>query len=1073
METPDGGTKSSAPASPETGVDEMEPLSYATLVGREQRSQLPLAMPGQAGLPLSALDPEMLERVAAEIVRRQPNVGAYFYGRRGQKQYGLDILERETPSRQVVYQVKRYQVLTPEQISLAVDEYANPKPRREGDPPPGRRFAAYKFVLVTSAPFEEETALQDTLVKLQDDYDGDLVIDVWGSERLSSLLRDNGPLVSSIFGPGWAEMFCGLAPAPRPADDPQGLGLVENPVMVLNNLAALERNAKEREAEDPAEAARLYGVLADTLAEASFPEHASQRRRSQGQLLRAAGDVAGAFDVFWGLALRHLTAGATTESPFLDHELGLLLPSLDDGQAAKLRILGAAQGWYERGCQLAEAVPALESLAASADPDAALLCCIVLEQAAVDGWSEFDPPYSLVSGTGNTAALLERLRQCASRLSSTDVTVRAGLACALADTGLTAQSSPDDVAAAFEPLARMAGAGRFRHAGGLVTARAALASAMHGDADRAMNLWRQSILLSSGERLYGDVTGSRRALNTIILEQPQPPVDELDTSSSLPNDDRLLAAPQPAELTALAAVRRGELALAFGTARRFLWEARLSGHLAGYRRALVLVGDVLLASGRAPVAALACVAAGDASKAAALANEIPVRLPVEPWAASAARAPQAAAARVIGCQARLYPPEEAERATRILLQLAAGLWAAPIMVPAPQLEAVKALARFGRSLPPSAVDPVLALLEPRLSDGGTLSEETADLLMQLYWAVPGRRADLAPVIAGQLRLEPPPSGLWSLVGNLPQEARAPLAPEVAALADGGNRGALLAMAAWGEATAAVQLAARRAAARLLRRPTRGPVQTWSMTTQFDDAATLMIALVGAAEPVTVSPGDLRPGPGLVRDAATAATMTASAESQSRRAEEAPVVPPNGGPRPVAARPVRDHGRRAPRRRGVCRRQPPPRLQRQSAGAWLRTRAGTVRAANADQPHPGRDRRPAADGASASARRGPRVQRDRPVRDRIAGPPQPRPPRPGSEGPAAHRASRGSRVCLVSRWCRGPRVADWRRSPPSGRRGAITAERRPGSRQVRRGGPRAARRPRSGLRRVRHLPGSPP
>jgi hypothetical protein len=41
----------------------------------------------------------VLERLAAEMIKRRPNRGDHFYGRRGQKQYGLDILEREPPMR--------------------------------------------------------------------------------------------------------------------------------------------------------------------------------------------------------------------------------------------------------------------------------------------------------------------------------------------------------------------------------------------------------------------------------------------------------------------------------------------------------------------------------------------------------------------------------------------------------------------------------------------------------------------------------------------------------------------------------------------------------------------------------------------------------------------------------------------------------------------------------------------------------------------------------------------------------------------------------------------------------------
>jgi hypothetical protein len=69
------------------------------------------------------------------------------------------------------------------------------------------------------------------------------------------------------------------------------------------------------------------------------------------------------------------------------HGLAALRPVLDELQAAKLKVLTAAQAWYARGSPRAAAVPALETVVASADPDAAFPACITLEQALVDGGS--------------------------------------------------------------------------------------------------------------------------------------------------------------------------------------------------------------------------------------------------------------------------------------------------------------------------------------------------------------------------------------------------------------------------------------------------------------------------------------------------------------------------------------------------------------------------------------------------------------------------------------------------------------------------------------------------------------
>jgi hypothetical protein len=858
----DDGVDELGPAG-EAEEDELREVTFADLARARQTSGLPTARSGAANLPLGELDPEVLERLAAEMIKRQQNLGAHFYGRRGQKQHGLDILEREAVDSNSVYQVRRYDVLTPDMITSAVTEYADPKPPKEGGEKPARRFAARRYVLFTSAEFETETALQDRLEELQEQYAGDLIIEVWGREMISGKLRDCGPLVNSVFGPEWARLFCGFAPPPPDPADPVGLGLVENPVQVLKNLDALAEDAKARESSDPAESARLYGILAEALGEANFPAHAARQRRQQARLLQAAGDRAGTFAVLWDLARDHFTSGAASAFGSVYPELDGLRSGLDEQQAAKLDALAAAQSWYEQGSQLSVAVPALETVAAQHDRDTAFLACVLLEQALVDCWYDYDPPYSLVPVDGTTANLLARLRQCTAAQSCADVVIRARLACAVADTGLTANSSTADTQAAYAELLEQAGAGRYREAGGLVTARAARAFAMHGDTGRAINLWRQSILLSSESRLYGDVLGCRRALNAAILEHPIPAFAELDYPASLPNSDRLLATDREAELGALREAHDGKLPDAFGVTRRWLWESRLSGQLSDERDALELFGDVLLAAGRPQVAVTAWVMAGAGGKAADVARRLGALLQVEGWARSPARACQAAAARVIGAQARLYDAGAAERMVHLLLGLTAGLWTSPLIAPNPALDAVNALRQFGINLPAGAVDPVLELVKPWLAAGGALRTETVDLLIQLYWAVPGRRDDIADVIGSQLGIANPPPELWEMIANLPGQAREQLTAAVTAQADAGNPEALRTLAYWKEPTAAVQMAARRTCARLLRQPAGDPATTWSRTTRFHDAAVLASALATATSLIGVDPLELRPGAGAI------------------------------------------------------------------------------------------------------------------------------------------------------------------------------------------------------------------
>lgn len=243
-------------------------VGFVNLIRVQQTTQLPIPLAGASNLPLGDLDPEVFERLAAEMVKRRPNHGAHFYGRRGQKQHGLDIVERDTSVSNSVYQVRRYEILTPDDISSAVTEYADPKPLKKGGRKPPRRFGAHRYVLFTSAEFEKDTALQDKLEELQERYSGDLVIEVWGREMISAQLRDSGAQVNSIFGPDWARSFCGFAPPSPGPGDPIHFGLVEDPVEVLN-LGAFAVDARALEKDDPLGSAHLYGVIADTLEEAA------------------------------------------------------------------------------------------------------------------------------------------------------------------------------------------------------------------------------------------------------------------------------------------------------------------------------------------------------------------------------------------------------------------------------------------------------------------------------------------------------------------------------------------------------------------------------------------------------------------------------------------------------------------------------------------------------------------------------------------------------------------------------------------------------------------------------------
>ncbi|PZS37446.1 MAG: hypothetical protein DLM62_19175 [Pseudonocardiales bacterium] len=833
-------------------------LTRAQLWRHTQTAPLPVPMQNPTLLPLSKLEPGVFECLAAEIVSRQDNRGVQFYGRQGQKQHGLDIVERDRTGSRSLYQVKRYEELTGEKIRNGVEEYAGP-PRPVGYHGDRRKFDPRRFVLVTSAELDRDTGNVDTLVELQDEYDGDLEIEVWGAEALSRKLRDAPNVVFAVFGPQWAEAYCGFRPAPPDPAAPKSLGLVEGPVAVLH-LDSTEADAMTREATDPLAAAQLYGVVARGLRDGNFPGHAAEMRRRQAKAAQAGGDQDTAFSILVDLALDRVLAGEDFVPGSLRNELRRMKPALRPVQQAKLLVLTALVGWYEQGSDLKTTVPALRTLATAGDQHAALLCCLTIEQALVDGLYDFIPARSTVVGTdADTAALLEELRDMASASDSPDVVIRARLRCAVADAALIADANPCGVDIAYGKILGDALAGRLLHARGLVTSRAAYAFAIRGDVDRADTLWRQSILASSEDSFYGDARAAMRASRLLTADSGRLDMTGLEVATSaMPNRRRLLAGAHDPALAALEAAHNDKLPDAFGDTRRYLWEGRLGGHLQEELLAVSLFGDVLAAGGHPAVAVESYVAAGEAEKAATVAAALPEPVDIYVGTSSAVRRRRAAAIQVIGAQAATVRDDDVAEVVEMLLQAAAEVWEAPLWSPLPELDALKAVASFGVRIPETAVDGILTVAGPALTRNTSASDIIAHLLIQTYWAVETRRQDLANALARMLQLPEAPYNLWDLVQQIPAAAREPLLAVVVALADEGRGDAIEVLARWRETSGAVQLAARRACAALLRRPVGIERTTMTVGTQESATVDLLLALLDADELIDVPTTELGP-----------------------------------------------------------------------------------------------------------------------------------------------------------------------------------------------------------------------
>ncbi|MFF7159616.1 hypothetical protein [Streptomyces sp. NPDC008139] len=531
-------------------------------------------------------------------------------------------------------------------------------------------------------------------------------------------------------------------------------------------------------------------------------------------------------------------------------------------QVAKHVVVRHVLSWYDNGSELAETVPALREITDAQDTDAALLCCLVLEQALVDGLYDFAPPRSIMVETDDDLpGLLASLRQISSGPSTKDVVIRARLACALADASLTADSSPARVEDVYGSLLQDAAAGRHRHARGLIAARGAHAFAVHGAPERAQTLWQQSVLASSEDGLYGDARWALRSLRMVLWDHRGKTLPTgLDiTTRALPNNKRMLAAPTDPALLAYEAAHRGEPIGATADVRRYLWEARLSGALQEQCLAMDLFGDILLAQGYPALAVEAFVCAGMPEKADEHATPLPEPVDMERWLASPMRRRSSAASAVLAAQNAVIADEKVPGIIAKLLHVAQNLWTAPPSQPHPELDSLKAVTAFGIRIPKESIDVILTLSGPALSGQTRYDSDIAYLLLNAYWAVPVRAEDLASALEALMQL-PDQHELWSALRQFPSDSRPGLVPALTRSARKGIQQASDVLAAWQPASRAAQLAARRACAFVLRAPlgTRDPRMI-----PIDHAATtvaMLLGLLNAAPLISIPPEQLNAEP---------------------------------------------------------------------------------------------------------------------------------------------------------------------------------------------------------------------
>lgn len=802
-----------------------EEIRLGGLVSR--RSELPLTPPLSVpdALPFGDLSPPVFERVVGEVMWLVDGMNDIRgYGRSGQDQGGLDLIGRRK-GKTHVYQVRRIVSLSALALRTAVTDFTGPSrtttPEEEWSE---RRFNTVRFVLATGC-IVDDTAVEDELVALQEQYQDDIDIDLYDARALSRFLRERPSIVAGVFGPEWAKAFCGVETSPVPSSLPHGYALLNDPLEHLGLADALHR-AQLAETE-PGPAAELFGELADALEQASFTGHARQLRTRQRDLLTSAGQADAAFIVAAKLMLDRHESG---DRMFVDEHLKRLAPDAGGTASEIYVILKALADWFEYGYDLPPVTTALETVVQACDPLAARLVLAVIEQIVVDEHPDDHPA---------------RLSDLASEVvpSQTGL-LRIRLQCCLADLAVRAGQSPEE---AYADLDRRALGGRIpERFAVLVHMRRGRALALADLGSEAVEAYRRAVLAATREGLGGD---ARHALRSISFLSDQYNVGFRESSQAMlsartvgARGERLIDLSFDPAVSALEALVDDRLPDASRAAHQWVWQDRISGALTDENLAHQRYGEVFNRAIEMKHAVRHFVLAGRKKDARSAAESAPEFLDVRDLLEVRARWVCSAAATVIGQQADLIPddavPGIAARLTDIVVT---GLQSELAGIH-PVMQALGALGALDERLPAASAQQVLPLLVEYIPREPNTSRHIDEQMLAFLGAcikaeLPvADQAIQALLDAWKLDVHGAESLLASLHTHLPAAV-----PVVRERAQQGHQGATAVLADWRVDDPSIAETARELAETVLAEPVGTVRPFYSMGTTARQCAAFLLA----------------------------------------------------------------------------------------------------------------------------------------------------------------------------------------------------------------------------------------
>lgn len=153
-------------------------------------------------LPLEQMSWEDFEKLClrmVEFVERFDRSDCEIYGRKGQKQDGVDIYALKENGKYHLFQCKRYKSISTTDLNNIFSEFQN-----------GEWYSkSEKFFICTSANFDD-IHLQKRFEQLKKEYKKkEIRVEKWDFTAINRILKSHPQIVYDFFGSEWCKRFCG------------------------------------------------------------------------------------------------------------------------------------------------------------------------------------------------------------------------------------------------------------------------------------------------------------------------------------------------------------------------------------------------------------------------------------------------------------------------------------------------------------------------------------------------------------------------------------------------------------------------------------------------------------------------------------------------------------------------------------------------------------------------------------------------------------------------------------------------------------------------------------------------